>query len=135
MKLGTLRSGQSEAGTRDNRAVAVTVKDIPVGDIQVKENIRQEYTEIEELIESIRHYGLLQPITVYPGGEGYIVKTGYRRYRAFQRLYREEPERFHSIRCIVSDAGNIAVIQLVENIQRVDLSTLDLYHALSTLRK
>jgi ParB family chromosome partitioning protein len=134
MKLGELRGGKSRTGTMDSRAVTLMVKDIPIGDIQTKENVRKEYTGIDELAASIRQYGLLQPITVYPEGEGYIVKTGHRRLKAIQALYQKEADRFHSIRCIVSDADNTAIIQLVENIQRVDLSTLDLYHALSTLR-
>jgi ParB family chromosome partitioning protein len=54
---------------------------------------------------------------------------------ACQRLYHTEPERFHSIRCIISNAENIAVIQLVENVQREDLSQIDLYNALSALRE
>jgi ParB family chromosome partitioning protein len=134
MKLGALRDGKSRTGTMDSRAVTLMVKDIPIGDIQTKENVRKEYTGIDELAASIRQYGLLQPITVYPEGEGYIVKTGHRRFKAIQALYQKEADRFHSIRCIVSDADNTAIIQLVENIQRVDLSTFDLYHALSTLR-
>ncbi|MDR3266959.1 MAG: ParB/RepB/Spo0J family partition protein [Tannerella sp.] len=112
----------------------LTVKDIPVGDISIKENVRREYTGIDELKASIRQHGLLQPITVYLENEGYIVKTGHRRYMAYQTLYQIEPERFHSIRCIVSDAENIAVIQLVENVQRVDLSQLDLFNALKALK-
>jgi ParB-like chromosome segregation protein Spo0J len=36
---------------------------------------------------------------------------------------------------MVSDANNIAVVQLVENVQREDLSPIDLFHALSALRE
>jgi ParB family chromosome partitioning protein len=134
-KLGMLKKIPSGTGTRDSRAVALTVKDIPVGDISIKENVRREYTGIDELKASIRQHGLLQPITVYSENDGYIVKTGHRRYKAYQTLYREEPERFHSIRCIVSDAENVAMVQLVENVQRVDLSQVDLFNALSSLRE
>jgi ParB family chromosome partitioning protein len=78
---------------------------------------------------------LLQPITVYGVGcEGYFVKTGHRRYLAYQKLNAEEPERFNTILCMVSDAHNIEVIQIIENLQRRDLSAIELYHALSSLR-
>jgi ParB family chromosome partitioning protein len=134
-KMGMIRNAGKGAGTKDSRAISLTVKDIPIGDICVKSNARTEYTGIEELAASIRQYGLLQPITVYAEGEWFTVKAGHRRYMACKLLYAKEPERFHSIRCIVSDAGNIAVIQLVENVQRVDLPQADLFNALSALRE
>jgi ParB family chromosome partitioning protein len=134
MKLGALRDGKSRTGTMDSRAVTLMVKDISIGDIQTKENVRKEYTGIDELAASIRQYGLLQPITVYPKGEGYIVKTGHRRFKAIQALYQKEADRFHSIRCIVSDADNTTIIQLVENIQRVDLPQVDLLNALNDMK-
>jgi ParB family chromosome partitioning protein len=124
-----------DVGTLDSGAAASVIKDIPVGDIQVKENVRTEYTGIEELADSIHRHGLLQPIMVYRDGEGaYFVKTGHRRFKAWQSLYKKEPDRFHSIRCIVSNAENTAVVQLVENVQREDLSQIDLFNALSALR-
>jgi ParB family chromosome partitioning protein len=134
-KLGMLKNVREQAGTNDSRSVTLTVRDIPIGDIAVKENVRGEYTGLDELAASIRQHGLLQPITVYADGEGYAVKTGHRRYMACAALYREEPERFHRIRCVVSDAHNVAVIQLVENVQRENLSQTDLFNALSALRE
>jgi ParB family chromosome partitioning protein len=134
-KVIALKKSQVNNGTQDSRSVDLTVKDIPVGHIEIRENVRTEYTGIDELADSIRRYGLLQPLTVYPGGEGtYFVKTGHRRFKAWQSLYEKEPDRFHSIRCIVSSVENTAVVQLVENVQRENLTTLDLYQALSTLR-
>jgi ParB family chromosome partitioning protein len=135
-KLGAmLRKTEGQTGTRDSNAVSLTVKDIPIGDIQIKENVRRTYTGIEELAASIKQHGLLQPITVYPKDDGYIVKTGHRRFQAYCLLYKEEPERYHSIRCIISNADRIAIIQLVENVQREDLSQIDLYNALKTLKE
>lgn len=134
-KLGMIRNANGMAGTKDSRSISLTVRDIPVGDICVRSNTRTEYTGIEELAASIRQYGLLQPITVYAEGEQFAVKAGHRRYMAYKLLYGREPERFHSIRCIVSDAENTAVIQLVENVQRVDLPQADLFNALSALRQ
>jgi ParB family chromosome partitioning protein len=126
---------RERTGTQDSRTANIAIRDIPLGDIEIRENVRKEYTDIDGLKESIRQYGLLQPITVYLHGDTYIVKTGHRRFLAWRMLYQEEPDRFHSIRCIISNANNIAVIQLVENVQRVDLSQRELYEALSTLRE
>jgi ParB family chromosome partitioning protein len=132
--LDISESTDGRIGTKDAGAAGVSVKDIPLGDIHIKENVRKTYTEIEELAESIWRHGLLQPITVYEEEGGYTVKTGHRRYKAFRQLYEQEPDRFYSIRCIVSNEKNIAVIQLVENVQREDLSPADLYNALCSLR-
>jgi ParB family chromosome partitioning protein len=134
-KLVMLKKVEGRTGTRDSGSISLSVKDIPIGDIQIKENVRKEYSGIEELAESIKQHGLLQPITVYPEGEGYIVKTGHRRFKAYTSLFEKEPERFHSIRCIISDAKDSSIIQLVENIQREDLSQIDLANALNALRK
>jgi ParB family chromosome partitioning protein len=134
-KAGMLKDVLSRTGTQDSRSVNIQVKDILIGDIVIRENVRKDYTGIEELADSIRQHGLLQPITVYADGDQHIVKTGYRRFLACQRLYQTDPERFHSIRCIVSNAENLAIIQLVENVQRVDLSQTDIVDALSALRK
>jgi ParB family chromosome partitioning protein len=133
--IGQLRNVNSVVGTTDKNSVRLTIKDIPLGDIIIRENVRKDYTGIEELAESIRQHGLLQPITVYIDGEQYVVKTGHRRFMASQMLYKQVPDRFHSIRCIVSGAENLAIIQLVENVQREDLSQIDLFNGLSSLRE
>ncbi|GHV84040.1 chromosome partitioning protein ParB [Spirochaetia bacterium] len=135
--LGKLKKISSHIGTKDSMGVAVTIKDIPVGDIQIKENVRTKYTCIDELKDSIRQYGLLQPITVYRDTNdelSYIVKTGHRRFMAYKKLAKEYPDRFHSIRCIISSDNDIAIVQLIENVQREILSDFDIFNALSALR-
>src|SRR5580698_10032045 len=39
-------------------------------------------TKLQELAESIRQHGLIQPITVRPNSEGFELVAGARRYRA-----------------------------------------------------
>ena len=120
---------------KDSRSVPVLVKDIPVEEIVIRQNIRREYEGIEELKASIRQYGLLQPVTVYKDGDSYVVKTGHRRFLAYRALHEESPEQFHHIRCIISDAENIPIIQLIENVQRVDLSQHELFTALNAFKE
>jgi ParB family chromosome partitioning protein len=134
-KTGILKNIQSRTGTQDSQSASLTIKDIPIGDIEIRENIRKEYTGIEGLADSIRQHGLLQAITIYPNGDIFIVKTGHRRFMAYKRIYETEPDRFHSIRCIISTADNLAIVQMVENLQREDLSPSDLCNALTALRK
>jgi ParB family chromosome partitioning protein len=133
-KAGILKDVKSRTGTKDNNAVSHTVKDIPIGDIHIKENIRKEYTGLEELQASIREHGLILPITVYEEGDGYVVKTGHRRFKATQALFKTDPDKFNRIRCFITNADNIVVFQLIENIQRVDLSQIDLCNALTALK-
>lgn len=133
-KLDLLAQVKERTGTQDSGAVSLTVKDIPLGGISIKGNVRQEYAGIDELKDSIKRHGLLQPITVYRDGDGYAVKTGHRRFIAIQELYKEYPDRFHSIRCIISDAENITAIQIIENVQRENLKAIDLYNGLKELK-
>ena len=124
--------GKSRDILKEKRA---QVKNIPLSDIKIKENVRKEYTGIDELAESIRKNGLIQPITVYYIlNEGYIVKTCHRRFLAYHKLCAVDPDLFRSIPCLVSTADNIAVVQLVENVLRSDLSATELYESLSALR-
>jgi ParB family transcriptional regulator, chromosome partitioning protein len=41
-------------------------------------------TKLQEFAESIKHHGLIQPITVRPDSEGFEVIAGARRFRAAQ---------------------------------------------------
>ena len=75
--------------------------------------------ELQELTLSIAQVGLIQPLTVRPAGDGYELISGERRLRACQLLgLREVP-------CIVeqADPERSALMALVENVQRADLSS------------
>ncbi len=43
-----------------------------------------EQTKLEELAESIRQHGLIQPVTVRPNSDGFEIIAGARRFRAAQ---------------------------------------------------
>ena len=82
-------------------------------------NPRRTFDEIklQELAESIRQHGLIQPITVRPHNEGFEIVAGARRYRA--SLLAEQfsiPSRIVEL----SDAQSLEWA-LVENSQRVDV--------------
>lgn len=85
--------------------------------------------DIDELAESIRLNGLIQPLTVKAEGERYILIAGERRLRALKSLGNVFAP------CIVLDITdrNSAVLALVENIQRKDLHFFDEAEALSKL--
>jgi len=76
---------------------------------------------LDELAESIRQRGVLQPILLRPAGEDFLIVAGERRWRAAQRA------RIHSIPAIVRemDESATAELALIENIQRQDLNPLE----------
>jgi ParB family chromosome partitioning protein len=82
-------------------------------------NPRQTFdqSKLEELAESIRQHGLIQPVTVRPNANGFEIVAGARRFRASQLA-----ERFSIPARIVELTDAEAMEwQLVENSQRVDV--------------
>lgn len=78
---------------------------------------------LQELAQSIKTYGLIQPVTVRPVGNGkYQLISGERRYRAAQIAGLTEIPAF--VRT-VDDALSIQMA-LVENIQRADLNAIEI---------
>jgi ParB family chromosome partitioning protein len=78
---------------------------------------------LEELAQSIKQHGLLQPILVRPLGEGkYVIVHGERRFRAHHIA------QLLTIKCIVRemDAATAKDLQLIENLERNDLSDMEL---------
>ena len=59
------------------------IKMLPVRKIFPNENNFYDTSNIDELVNSILMYGVLDPITVRPSGdgEGYIIISGHRRHR------------------------------------------------------
>ncbi|HEX8262022.1 MAG TPA: ParB/RepB/Spo0J family partition protein [Allosphingosinicella sp.] len=76
---------------------------------------------LEELAESIKARGLIQPIVVRPHGHRYQIVAGERRWRAAQRA------RLHEIPVIVRDFDDAETLEvaLLENIQRRDLNAIE----------
>jgi ParB family chromosome partitioning protein len=76
---------------------------------------------LNELAESIKNVGLLEPIIVRPLEDGYEVVVGERRYRASQQA---NLERIPVIIRKYSD-DQVIELNLIENIQREDLSGVE----------
>ncbi|WP_105301454.1 ParB/RepB/Spo0J family partition protein [Anaerococcus marasmi] len=82
---------------------------------------RKNFENIEELAESIKEYGLLNPIVLSKNNGKYEIIAGERRYRASIKA------GLKKIDAIVRnfDQKDIDILSLVENIQREDLSALE----------
>jgi ParB family chromosome partitioning protein len=83
---------------------------------------------IDELANSIRQFGILQPLVVTPDGDKHIIIAGERRFRAAQKA------GLDSVPALVRTSQELERLEigLVENVQRVDLSPLE--QALSIAR-
>ena len=100
------------------------VREIEVARIRPNPNqprIQFDEAALDELADSIRERGVLQPILLRPDGEDYLIIAGERRWRAAQRA------RLHAIPALVReiDDSTTAELALIENIQRQDLNPLE----------
>ena len=101
---------------------------IPLSQIRETGNVRKDYDAngIAELAESIKNNGLLNPLTVKPGqadengNKTYELIAGHRRLRAYQLLC-ENGDDFSMVECCVRPGKKI-VLQMIENIQRQDIT-------------
>src|SRR6185436_7310212 len=86
--------------------------------------------ELEDLAQSIRQHGVLQPVLVSERPDGtYQLITGERRWRAAQLA------GLPTLPAVIKEATPLASLEmaLVENIQRSDLNPLEEAHAFRQL--
>ena len=89
-----------------------------------REQPRRAFDEeaLDELANSIKAYGVLQPIIVNKKDDYYEIVAGERRWRAAKKAGSEE------LPCIIKEditAKSNKEIALIENLQRVDLNPID----------
>ena len=86
-------------------------------------NPRLEFTKagLDELSDSIKQVGLIEPIIVRPKGDTYEVVVGERRYRAAQQAGLEKAPVI--IRDYTDD--EVMELNLIENVHREDLSAVE----------
>ena len=99
----------------------IAVEDILPNPAQPRTSFDEE--ALDELADSIRQLGLIQPITVRRNGDGrYTIISGERRWRAAQRAdLRTLPAYIREV-----DDENLHAMALVENIQRQDLNAIEI---------
>lgn len=97
----------------------IDVADIKAAKDQPRKNFDQQ--ALQELADSIKEHGMLQPILVRPDGDRYEIIAGERRFRGAQLA------GLTTIPVIIReiDDRQAAEISLVENIQRDDLTVLE----------
>ena len=106
---------------------------IRVSELNTRKDLQagNEDADIEDLANSIRTRGLINPVTVVPGSDGgYDLIAGQRRLLAYKHLGKP------TITAIVRenlDDNEATVISLVENVQRADMNPIDKASAYKSL--
>ena len=126
--LGAILSAESkavqsvtDAGAKD---LVGNIVDIPIEDIYPNANQpRTHFDEkaLQELAESIKVLGIIQPITVRKDGAKFEIISGERRYRASKMAGLKEIPAYVRL---VNDQ-ELLEMALVENIQREDLDAIE----------
>ena len=116
-----------EKEKEENRVVQIPISEIVPNPHQPRTEF--DYNDISSLAESICQNGILQPLSVRKVDRGYELIAGERRLRAAKLV------QLRYVPCIILDisARTSAVLALVENIQRQDLSFFDEANAIEKL--
>lgn len=102
---------------------------IAIDDIKVKRRARQQEGDIEPLMDSMRRYGLLNPVIVNSRN---VLIAGARRLEAAKRL------GWHTISATVLDSTDKVTeleIEIEENTQRANLTEQELLSAYTRLER
>ena len=123
--LSAILDDVEDAYRQDIESDTTVVREIPLGEIipntyQPRKHFDEE--ALRELSASLQKHGQLQPIVVIEKGDGYMIIAGERRFRAAKLA------NFDTIKAVVADYKNenLRELALIENIQREDLSALEL---------
>ncbi|MEO8353586.1 MAG: ParB/RepB/Spo0J family partition protein, partial [Chthoniobacteraceae bacterium] len=105
-----------EAG---ERVQSVALSSIAPSPFQPRTSFREEH--LEELVNSIREHGIIQPLIVRLRGEKYELIAGERRWRAAVKV------GVPNAPVIVREASDRDVLELalIENLQREDLNPIE----------
>jgi len=112
---------------KDERFAELNLEDVKPNPFQPR--TRFDDKTIDELAQSIRETGIVQPVIVAPEADHYMIIVGERRWRAAQRAgLRKIPVL---IRNIPKDKQ--LEVSLIENIHREELNALEIAHAYQRL--
>jgi ParB family chromosome partitioning protein len=124
----TTAGNGSENTIKNSEITSLSIEVMRRGKYQPRSDMRTE--ALEELADSIRAQGIVQPIIVRPvGGGNYEIIAGERRWRAAQIA------GLHEVPVVVRDVPDQAAIAmaLIENIQRENLNPMEEAVALQRL--
>ena len=127
--LGEMDEAYDNEGSSKDSILEVSLKDIRPNPYQPRKYFNE--VSLQELGESIKEDGLLQPVVLSEDIDGYVLIAGERRFRASRLM------KLKTIRAIVlnSDEQKMRQFALIENIQRDELNSVELALAYGELLK
>lgn len=110
---------REEAAESGDRVHQITLTNIVPSALQPRKDFGPE--ALQELINSIRQHGIIQPLIVRQVGTRFELIAGERRWRAAQEAGLAE------VPVIIRTAGDMEVLELslIENLQRADLNPIE----------
>lgn len=104
----------------DDKVTEVSLQQLRPNPYQPRKNFDEQ--SIQELAESIKQHGVIQPIIVRSVVKGYEIIAGERRYRASQLL------GLPTIPAVIRSFSDQQVMEiaLIENLQRENLNAIEL---------
>ncbi len=120
-----IMTGESSDDSRGGTGTVIDgLRSIAVSDIRPNpDQPRQNFDSdaLDELADSMRQRGVIQPIVVRPHGKNFQIVAGERRWRAAQRA------RLHQIPAVVRNLNDEETLEIaiVENVQRKDLNVIE----------
>lgn len=122
--LDSMIAPKKEATTGKNEKIVKTEIQVNINDIEPNsEQPRKKFDEdsLSELAESIKQYGIIEPLIVQKKGKRYEIIAGERRWRAARIAELSE------VPVVVKEytPQEIMEIALIENIQRQDLNPIE----------
>src|SRR5437588_9700709 len=110
------RTDENESGERVHQ---VDLAAIVPSALQPRKDFGRE--ALQELIDSIRQHGIIQPLIVRQAGARFELIAGERRWRAAQEI------GLATVPVIIRSANDLEVLELslIENLQRADLNPIE----------
>jgi ParB family chromosome partitioning protein len=128
-RLDLVRKGLGDGLQKKRGRLIVSITKL----VEDPRNERKTYRNMEGMIASIKHFGVIEAITVTPlDGEGdrYQIITGHRRYRAAKAAGLEQVE------VLIRDPEDALVRRqksVISNVQREDVGPVEMAEALQSL--
>ncbi|EAB5261319.1 ParB/RepB/Spo0J family partition protein [Campylobacter jejuni] len=116
-----------ELGFDKNQSTMIEIDQISPNPFQPRKNFDQE--TLDELANSIKEFGLIQPIIVFKKNNKFILIAGERRLRAVKALGKKEILAFIAD----IDENKLRELALIENIQRENLNPIELANSYKDL--
>ncbi|MFY4756093.1 ParB/RepB/Spo0J family partition protein [Campylobacter jejuni] len=116
-----------ELGFDKNQSTMIEIDQISPNPFQPRKNFDQE--ALDELANSIKEFGLIQPIIVFKKNNKFILIAGERRLRAVKALGKKEILAFIAD----IDENKLRELALIENIQRENLNPIELANSYKDL--